>query len=60
MRVFLAMVTGSGVALNLVLHGDWLRVLTWVVGALFIPSLALYLGVWTSSCKLFEFIYTIL
>lgn len=58
--VLLAMVTGSGVALNMMLHGDWLGVLAWFVGALFIPSLALCLGVWTGSSKLFEFIYVML
>ncbi|MDH5791794.1 MAG: hypothetical protein OEZ44_06370 [Candidatus Bathyarchaeota archaeon] len=58
--VLLAIVTGSGVALNLALHGDWLGVLAWVVGALFIPSLALCLGVWTGSSKLFELTYTLL
>jgi hypothetical protein len=54
------MVTGSGVAVNLALHGEWPGVLAWVVGALFIPSLALCLGVWTGSSKSFEFIYTLL
>lgn len=54
------MVTGSGVALNLALHGEWLGVLALAVGALFIPSLALCLGVWTGSSKSFEFIYSLL
>ena len=54
------MVTGSGVALNLALHGEWLGVLALAVGALFIPSLALCLGVWTGSSKSFEFIYALL
>jgi len=58
--IFLAVVTGSGVALNMALHGDWPGVLAWAVGALFIPSLALFLGVWSGSSKSFEFIYTLL
>ncbi len=58
--VLLAVVIGSGVALNLALHGEWPGVFAWVVGALFIPSLALCLGVWTGSSKSFEFIYTLL
>lgn len=58
--VLLALVTGSGVALNLALHGEWLGVLALAVGALFIPSLALCLGVWTGSSKSFEFIYVLL
>jgi hypothetical protein len=58
--VLLALVTGSGVALNLALHGEWLGVLALAVGALFIPSLALCLGVWTGSSKSFEFIYSLI
>ena len=58
--VFLAMVTGGGVALSLALHGEWPGLIAWGVGALFIPSLALCLGVWTGSSKSFEFIYTLL
>jgi hypothetical protein len=58
--VLLAIVTGSGVAMNLALQSDLLGVLAWVVGALFIPSMALCLGVWTGSSKLFELIYTLL
>jgi hypothetical protein len=58
--VLLAVVTGSGVVLNMALHGDWPGVLAWAVGALFIPSFALCLGVWTGSSKSFEFIYTML
>jgi hypothetical protein len=33
------------------LHGEWLGVLALAVGALFIPSLTLCLGVWTGSSK---------
>jgi len=58
--VLLALVTGSGVALNLALHGEWPGVLAIGVGAMFIPSLALCLGVWTGSSKSFEFVYTLL
>ena len=58
--VLLAVVTGSGVAMNLVLHSDWFGILAWVVGAFFIPSLALCLGVWTGSSKTFEFLFPLL
>ena len=58
--VLLAIVTGGGVALSLALHSEWLGLLAWGVGALFIPSFALCLGVWTGSSKSFEFIYTLL
>jgi hypothetical protein len=58
--VLVSLATGSGVAVNLVLHGDLSGVVSWGVGALFIPSMALCLGVWTGSCKLFEFLYALL
>ena len=44
-------------AVNLVLAGDWLHLLAWGTGALFIPTLALALGVWSGSNKLFEVVY---
>jgi hypothetical protein len=45
------------VAVNLILAGDWLHLLAWGTGALFIPTLALALGVWSGSSKLFEVVY---
>jgi hypothetical protein len=35
-------------------------VLAWLVGALFIPTLALALGVWSGTGKPFEILYTLL
>lgn len=58
--VTLALLTGSGVGLRLLLAGDQAALLAWITGALFIPTLALVLGVWSSSSKLFEVLYTIL
>jgi hypothetical protein len=55
--VAVALVAGLGVAVNLVLADDWLHLLAWCTGALFIPTLALALGVWSGSCKLFEVVY---
>ena len=48
---------GSGAFLRYFIDGDTLRLLAWTSGALFIPSLALALGVLTSSRKPFEVIY---
>ena len=42
------------------LGGDWRGLLAWLTGALFIPTLALVMGVWTGSSKLFEIVYTLL
>ena len=58
--VVLTVITGSGVALNMALHSDFPSILAWLVGAIFIPSLALCIGVWTGSNKLFELIYILL
>ena len=58
--VIVSLVTGGGVMLNLGLMGDLAGVAALVVGAMFIPSLALCLGVWAGSSKVFEFLYTLL
>jgi hypothetical protein len=55
--VAVALAVGVGVAVNLILAGDWLHLLAWGTGALFIPTLALALGVWSGSNKLFEVVY---
>jgi hypothetical protein len=53
----IALLTGSGAALKLLSAGDGAGLLAWVSGALFIPSFALALGVWSNSNKLFEVAY---
>jgi hypothetical protein len=58
--VALALIASAGVAVNLVLAGYWLHLLAWGTGALFIPTLALALGVWSGSNKLFEVVYMLL
>jgi hypothetical protein len=58
--VLLAVVTGSGFALRLLLEKNLPGLFAWAVGALFIPSAALCLGVWSSSSKPFEILYTLL
>jgi hypothetical protein len=57
--VVVTLVTGSGVAIRLALVGDWTHLAAWGTAALFIPSLALALGVWSSSNKLFEVVYMV-
>ncbi|HET9908587.1 MAG TPA: ABC transporter permease subunit [Anaerolineales bacterium] len=49
--------TGSGVALKLFGAGDTVGLLAWFSAAIFIPSFALALGVWSNSHKLFEVLY---
>jgi hypothetical protein len=58
--VIVAVLAGCGAALRLVLIADWSALLAWAVGALFIPTLALALGVWSGSSKAFEAVYTAL
>jgi len=49
--------TGSGAALKLLSAGDTVGLLAWISAAIFIPSFALALGVWSNSHKLFEVLY---
>jgi hypothetical protein len=58
--VVLALLTGSGFALRLVLGGNWRGLAAWLIGAAFIPTFALALGVWSGTGKPFEILYTLL
>jgi len=58
--VALAAITGGGFALRLLVGGEFRGVLVWGIGAIFIPTLALALGVWSGSTKPFEILYTLL
>jgi len=57
--VIVAVLMGSGVALRLLLARDWAGLLAFSVGAAFISSLALAMGVWSGTGKLFEAVYII-
>jgi hypothetical protein len=58
--ILVAALTGLGAAVRLALAGQSVGLLAWAAGALFIPSLALALGVWSGSSKFFEGLYTAL
>jgi LPXTG-motif cell wall-anchored protein len=58
--VLLAMATGSGAAIRFLAAGDTVALGAWLVGALFIPSMALALGVWSGTSKLFEILYLVI
>jgi hypothetical protein len=58
--VIVCLVTGSGWAVRLGMAGLWGPFFAWCVGAAFIPSLALGLGTWSGSAKLFEVIFVVL
>ena len=53
-----ALLTGGGLGLRLLAAGDFPGLLAWLAAALFIPSLALALGVFTGGRKAFEALYT--
>ncbi len=58
--VVLALATGAGAGARLALAGEARGLAAWLVGALFIPSLALALGVWSGTSRFFEALYTVL
>jgi hypothetical protein len=58
--VLLALATGGAAGLRLALAGDWPAAGAWAIGALFIPTLALTLGIWSGGGKLFEVVYLLL
>ncbi|NOH03380.1 MAG: hypothetical protein HND47_16160 [Chloroflexi bacterium] len=55
--VAVTLVTGAGVGINLMMAGDLPHLMAWGIGALFIPTLAFALGVWSGTSKLFEVAY---
>jgi hypothetical protein len=58
--VLVTLLTGSGVGLRLLLSGEWPHLLGWGVAVLFIPTLALALGIWSGTSKAFEALYVAL
>jgi hypothetical protein len=58
--VALAALTGSGVLARLLLAGDLTGLAAALAGSVFVPALALAMGVWTSGSKLFEISYLLL
>jgi len=53
----LSIIVASGVILRLVIAGDFPGLMWSLIGAIFIPSLALACGVWSNGSKLFEILY---
>ena len=58
--VIITILAGGGTGIRLLVAGDQLGLIAWVAGALFIPTMALTLGVWSGSSKLFEVLYLLL
>jgi len=57
--VIVALVTGGGVAIRLLLAADGAGLAAWLASALFIPTLAMTLGLVSKTNKLFEALYTV-
>lgn len=58
--VILSLVFATGVILRLVIAGDLAELAWLLIGAIFIPSLALACGVWSNGSKLFEILYILI
>lgn len=58
--VIIAALLGAGAGLRLAIAGQKANLFAWAVGALFVPSLALALGVWSGTSRFFEGLYTAL
>jgi hypothetical protein len=56
--VAVAAFTGGGVGVRLLLTSNWQGLAAWISAAMFIPSLALALGIWSGSSIPFEALYT--
>ena len=56
----LTLIACSGVIVGLILARDWDGILSVVVATAFIPAMALALGIWSGSSKLFEVVYLLL
>jgi len=56
----IAALAGAGIALRLFIAGQYVGLLAWLAGALFLPSLALAAGIVSGSGKVFEALLTVL
>jgi ABC-type transport system involved in multi-copper enzyme maturation permease subunit len=52
-----ALLTGSGMLIKFLMAGEIKGVLACLVGAMFIPTLAFTLGIWTRTSKTFEVVF---
>ena len=58
--VFVALMIGSGACVRFASAGAWTSLFAWAAGAVFIPALAIGLGVWANSRRMFEMVYLLL
>jgi hypothetical protein len=58
--VIFTIIAGSGGWMRIAFMGQYPGLLAWFVGALFVPALALMLGVWVGHSRAFEALYPLL
>lgn len=58
--VLASVIVTGGSALRLLFTAQWNYLVGWAVSVMFVPSLALTLGVWANGKKLFEMVYFII
>ncbi len=58
--VLVVILTGFGFLLRIIITGQPALLLSFLIGAMFVSSLALALGVWTNGRRLFEVLYLLL
>jgi hypothetical protein len=57
--IIVSAVTNGGLAIRLLIARDRPALLAWIACTLFVPSLALALGIWSGTNKVFEAVYTV-
>lgn len=58
--IIVTYLTGSGAMAHFLVAGEWGSLMAMAAGGLFVPTLALALGVWSGNGKLFQVIYMLM
>ncbi|ANY66646.1 hypothetical protein BBD42_09380 [Paenibacillus sp. BIHB 4019] len=58
--IIVAYLTGSGALIHFLIAGEWDSLMAMGVGGLFIPTLAVALGIWSGNSKLFQVVFMLL
>jgi hypothetical protein len=58
--VIVTYLTGSGVIIHFLVSGEWESLRAMAVGGLFIPTLAVTLGIWSGNGKLFQVVFMLM
>jgi hypothetical protein len=58
--IIVAYLTGSGAMIHFLVAGEWESLKAMAVGGLFIPTLAVALGIWSGNGKLFQMVFMLM